>query len=107
MKAYKLDISPYSAALPGNEPVPYPVRNALATILTSPKLDMNAEHLLLNYALALRIINEPGDAILLSVDEYGRLTNARNVITGWAFDDAVLLQRIAAPEEVEVEEMTR
>lgn len=107
MKAYKLDISDYSVALPGNPPQPYPVRNALATILTSPRLDLNATNLLRNHALALRIVDEPGGAVLLSEEDHARLTACRDQITGWSFDDAPLLQRIADAEEIEVDEVKK
>ena len=107
MQGFKFDIRPYETALPGAAPTEYPVDAALATILTSPKLDLNAAMLLKNHALALRLIAEPGPFVLLDSEEYGRLCAARDAMTGWSFDDAPLLERIAGAAPVEVAEITK
>jgi len=106
MEAYKLDISVYAPVIPGEpDPPPYKPREILPSVLLSPRLDLDPAAALKNHVLALRIIDEPSDTILLAADEYHTIRNATDKLTGWSLPDIEMLKRITGAEKVEVAEV--
>jgi hypothetical protein len=106
LEAYKLDIGDYTPTFPGMpEAAPYKPREILATILLSPRLELDAVTALKNHQIAIRILSEKSDTMLLASDEYHAICHARDHITGWGLPDIELLKRIDAAEKVEVAEV--
>ena len=105
MKAKKIDLSGYSTNQldEAGEPVMYDVRKALVQLLFHPSLQLNAVQVLEANELADKI-RIGGDTILLSQDEYAKITTAINVVTGYQEPDVEFVRRMVNAEEVEVEE---
>ena len=81
----------------------YNVKESMADILMSPKLQLKAADLINNNCVGSKILNSD-DILLLEESEYKTLLNATNTLDGFSRNDVELVERIINCEQVEVKE---
>jgi len=103
----KIELSNYDVKVPQPDgsfkPLPYNVKESLISCLLHPALKLTGRELLLRNKLAMRV-EDSDDHILVEEEDYLKLRQAFETITGFAKTDMELVRRIFEAKEIEVEE---
>lgn len=105
MKAIKLDLSRYETTQRDEkgDVAMYDCRTSLVTLLFHPALELNASQVLDASDLA-RKVRDAGDTLLVTPEEYDRVTASVNAAVGYGEHDVEFVRRMMNVEDVEVEE---
>ena len=108
----KLNLENYTAhnkvldpAMPGKFiPIefPYPVKDSILQILLAPELRLTGPEALKANMVAMKIESCTETTILLEEEEWNRLSQAVNKVTGFGRADVELIERITNAKVVEV-----
>lgn len=104
----RIDLSNYTITLRKEDgervELPYEMKESTIEVLFARELQLSGVELLARDDLARKIRDCPDGSILLEEQEWKKLVNAVNTVTGLTEQDVKLVRRIVEAPEVEVEQ---
>jgi hypothetical protein len=90
----------------GSRGVTYKVRESAVNLLFNPELKLGGLELLKQDALARKILNSEGDAVLLEEEEYRKVRAAIESFRGFTRNDVEFVRRVLECRDVKVQAIT-